>query len=161
VAGDLGSENTLEAMAIVGETPNIAARLQDKAAPDSVVISAATHRLIRGYFECQDMGLHTLKGVATPVPVYQVLRESGAQGRFEVMVTTGLTPLVGREPEIGLLLERWQRAKDGEGQVVLLSGEAGIGKSRLVQELKEHVRREGYTRVEFRCSPYYQNTALH
>ncbi|HEV8718487.1 MAG TPA: AAA family ATPase, partial [Candidatus Binatia bacterium] len=161
VAGEMGAGDTREPLAIVGETPNIAARLQEVATPDTVVLSTATYRLIQGYFECQDLGPYTLKGIPTPVPVYQVLKESGAQSRFEVVATTGLTPLVGREQEVGLLLERWERAKEGEGQVVLLSGEAGIGKSRLVQVLKEHVAGESQARVECRCSPYYQNSALY
>ncbi|MBI3796033.1 MAG: AAA family ATPase, partial [Deltaproteobacteria bacterium] len=161
VAGEMGGGDTREPLAIVGETPNIAARLQEIAVPDTVVLSTATYRLIQGYFACRDLGLHTFKGIAAPVPVYQVLGESGAQSRFEVVAATGLTPLVGREQEVGLLVERWERVKEGEGQVVLLSGEAGIGKSRLVQELKERVAREGGTRIEFRCSPYYQNTAFY
>ena len=93
--------------------------------------------------------------------LYRVLSESTAQSRFEVALSAGLTPLVGREHEVGLLVERWQRAKDGQGQAVLLSGEAGIGKSRLGQVLKEQVVREGATRIELRCSPYYQNTAFY
>src|SRR6185295_8002696 len=98
---------------------------------------------------------------ATPLSVYRVLGESAAQSRFEVAVEAGLTPLVGREEELGLLRRRWEQAKAGEGQVVLLSGEPGIGKSRLVQTLKEHVTAEGATRIEFRCSPYHQNSALY
>ncbi|MBI3302813.1 MAG: AAA family ATPase, partial [Deltaproteobacteria bacterium] len=132
VAGEMGSGEYREQLAIVGETPNIAARLQEKALPNSVVISPATYHLVTGLFACQDLGPQTLKGISQPVLAYRVVRESEAQSRFEVAVTTGLTPLVGREQEVGLLLERWARAKEGAGQVVLLSGEPGIGKSRLV-----------------------------
>jgi predicted ATPase len=126
-----------------------------------VVISAATQRLVAGLFDCQGLGPQTLKGISAPLSVYRVERESEAQSRFEVAVTTGLTPLIGREHEVGLLQERWTRATQGAGQVVLLSGEAGIGKSRLVQTLKEHVIAEGTIRIEFRCSPYHQNSTFH
>ena len=112
-------------------------------------------------FECQDLGPQTFKGISTPMAVYRVVRESEAQSRFEVAVRIGLTPLIGRAHEMGLLRERWERAKQGEGQVVLLSGEAGIGKSRLVQELKEQVSAEGATCLAFRCSPYHQNSAFY
>jgi class 3 adenylate cyclase len=161
VAGEMGTEDQPEPLAIVGETPNIAARLQEKAVPNSMVISPATYRLVSGLFECQDLGPQTLKGISTPLPVYRVVRESAAQSRFEVAVGTGLTPLVGREEELGVLQRRWAQAQEGTGQVVLLSGEAGIGKSRLVQVLKEQVMAEGATRIEFRCSPYHQNSAFH
>src|SRR5262249_43885462 len=161
VAGEMGVGDQPEPLAIVGETPNLAARLQEHAPPNSVVISATTSRLITGLFDCQDLGPHRLKGFSMPLALYQVLAESGAQNRFEVAVHTGLTPLVGREEELGLLRRHWERAKAGAGQVVLLNGEAGIGKSRLVQELKEHVVQERATRMEFRCSPYHQNSALY
>ncbi|MBI3799008.1 MAG: AAA family ATPase [Deltaproteobacteria bacterium] len=161
VAGEMGSGEYREQLAIVGETPNIAARLQEKALPNSVVISPTTYRLVTGLFDCQNLGPQTLKGISTPLEVYQVIGESGAQTRFEVAVSAGLTPLVGREQEVGLLLESWTQAKEGAGQVVLLSGEPGIGKSRLVQVVKEHVAAEGATQVEFHCSPYYQNSALY
>src|SRR5262245_3892954 len=160
VVGEMGSSIKREVLAL-GETPNLAARLQGIAEPDTVVVSAATYRLIQGLFECQARGPQELKGIATPVSVYRVLRPSEAQSRFEVAVRTGLTPLVGREEELGLLRRRWEQAKAGEGQAVLLSGEAGIGKSRLVQTLKEQVLAEGATRLEFRCSPYRQNSALY
>src|SRR5262249_41031691 len=120
-----------------------------------------TYRLVTGLFECQDLGPQVLKGISTPLPLYRVVRESEAQSRFEVAVSAGLTPLVGREEELGLLQRRWEQAKAGAGQVVLLSGEPGIGKSRLVQELKEQLEHEGVTRIEFRCSPYHQNSALY
>src|SRR5207249_8228235 len=131
VVGEMGVGASREQMAL-GETPNLAARLQGMAEPDTVVIGAATQRLIEGLFECQPLGSHTLKGVSTPVPVYRVVGESSAQSRFEVAVQTGLTPLVGREQEVELLQQRWEQVKSGRGQVVLLSGEAGIGKSRLI-----------------------------
>src|SRR4029450_5816657 len=147
VIGEIGSSAKREMLAL-GETPNIAARLQGVAEPDTVVISAATQRLVQGLFECQDLGPQILKGISAPMSVYRVIRESTAQNRFEVAVTTGLTPLVGREEELGLLQRRWTQAKEGAGQVVLLSGEAGIGKSRLAQALKEQVLAEDATRRE-------------
>jgi class 3 adenylate cyclase/predicted ATPase len=159
VIGEIGSSEKREVLAM-GETPNIAARLQGLAEPDTVVISGATYRLVQGLFECQDRGPQELKGISTPLPLYRVVREGTAQSRFEAAVQKGLTPLVGREEELGLLRRRWERAKEGEGQIVLLSGEPGIGKSRLVQELKEQVIAEGATRIEFRCSPYHQNSAF-
>jgi TOMM system kinase/cyclase fusion protein len=161
VVGDMGGGGYRDPRAIVGETPNIAARVQGVAEPNTVMISEGTHRLVQGLFECHARGLQALKGVSTPVPVYRVLRESEAQSRFEAAVRTGLTPLVGRDEELGLLRRRWEQAKAGEGQAVLLSGEPGIGKSRLVQTLKEQASAEGATRIEFRCSPYHQNSALY
>src|SRR5262249_42541932 len=123
-------------------------------------MSEATYRLVQGYFECQDLGAQTLRGVAEPLNVYRVLTASGAQNRLDIVSTRGLTPLVGREQEVGLLLERWDQVKAGQGQVVLLTGDAGIGKSRLVQMLKEHVTHEPHTRWECRSAEYAQNTAL-
>src|SRR5262249_26416972 len=155
----MGVGDQSEPLAIVGETPNIAARLQEQAQPNSVVISQATSRLVAGLFECEGLGPQLLKGLSTPLSVYRVIGESEVQSRFEVAVRSGLPPVIGRVHEMGLLRERWERAKQGEGQVVLLSGEAGIGKSRLVQELKEQVSREGAICLAFRCSPYYQNSA--
>ena len=160
VVGEIGGGERREMLAL-GETPNIAARIQGYAAPDTMVISAATFRLVQGLFACQDLGPQTLKGISTPLSLYRVIGESAAQNRFEVAVGAGLTPLVGREEELGLLQRRWAQAKEGAGQVVLLSGEAGIGKSRLVQTLKEQVLAEGATRIEFRCSPYHQNSAFY
>src|SRR5712691_11405411 len=118
VAGEMGTEDQPEPLAIVGETPNIAARVQEKATPNTVVISAATYRLVQGFFKCHDLGPQRLKGLSTPLSLYRVVGESAAQSRFEVAVTTGLTPLVGREQEVGLLQERWERTKQGAGQVV-------------------------------------------
>src|SRR5438132_7770024 len=149
VVGEMGGGGRQEQLAL-GETPNVAARIQGLAAPDTVAISEATARLIQGYFVCHDLGPHTLRGLAAPMQVYRVLGESGVQSRMEVARAHGLTPLVGRESEVTLLLERWEHVKDGTGQVVVLSGEAGIGKSRLVQNLKDQVAREPHTRVECR-----------
>ncbi|MDA2919106.1 TOMM system kinase/cyclase fusion protein [Desulfobacterota bacterium AH_259_B03_O07] len=161
MVGEIGAGDTREPMAIVGDTPNIASRLQELAEPNTVMISAPTFHLIEGFFTCKSLGSQNLKGLSQPIESYQVLQESGVQSRFEVAVSKGLTPLVGREQEVGLLLERWDRAKEGEGQVVLLCGEAGIGKSRLAQLLKDHVEGESHTRIESRCSPFYQNSALY
>jgi class 3 adenylate cyclase/predicted ATPase len=160
VVGEMGGGGRREQLAL-GETPNVAARLQGLAAPNTVVISAATQRLVQGLFACQDLGLHMLRGVVTPMQVFHVLRESEAQSRLDVAVNRGLTPLVGREHEVRLLLERWAQVKDGHGQVVLLSGEAGIGKSRLVEVVKERVAGELHTRFEWRGSPYHQQSPLY
>jgi len=145
----------------LGDTPNIAARLQGLAAPDTVIISEATARLIHGYFVCHTLGTQELKGLAQPLLVYQVLQESGAQTRLDVATPRGLTPLVGREEEVALLRRRWDQATTGLGQVVLLSGEAGIGKSRLIQVLKEYVTAEPHARIEWRGSSYHQQSALY
>jgi predicted ATPase len=160
VIGEIGGSEKCEILAL-GETPNIAARLQALAEPDTLVISAATQRLVQGLFECRDLGPQTLKGLSTLLTVYCVVREGMAQSRFEAAVQRGLTPLVGRAEELALLQRRWAQAQAGAGQVVLLSGEPGIGKSRLVQELKEQIGHEGAMRIEFRCSPYHQNSALY
>ena len=152
VVGEIGAGEHTERLAL-GETPNLAARVQGVAEPDTVVMSEATQRLVHGLFECQALGPQTLKGISPPVSVYRVRGESTAQSRFEVAVGAGLTPLVGREEELGVLQRRWTQAKEGAGQVVLLSGEAGIGKSRLVQTLKEQVLAEGTTRIEFAARP--------
>ena len=161
VVGDVGSGTRQEQLAL-GETPNIAARLQGIALPNTLVVSAATQQLLGGFFTSQSLGTTVLKGLAQPVEVYQVLHESMARSRLEAAGRTGLTPLVGREQEVALLRARWTQVKEGMGQVVLLSGEAGIGKSRLVQRLTEHVATEPQAWLTpCQCSPYYQNTALY
>ncbi|MEW6296361.1 MAG: adenylate/guanylate cyclase domain-containing protein, partial [Thermodesulfobacteriota bacterium] len=160
VVGEMGRGNKREQLAL-GDTPNIAARLQGLAEPNTVVVSAVTQRLIAGFFECHDGGLQVLKGVSAPLQAYRVLSESSTQSRLEVEVSTGrLTPLVGRAHEVGLILERWATAQAGEGQIVLLNGEPGIGKSRLVQEVKGRVIQQGAISLELRCSPYSQNSAF-
>src|SRR2546426_7089183 len=161
VVGEVGGGTRQEQLAL-GETPNLAARLQGIAAPNTLVISAATYQLLGGFFACQSLGTPLLKGFAQPLEVYRVLYESMARSRLEALGSTGLTPLVGREQEVRLLLERWAQVKDGLGQVVLLSGEAGIGKSRLVQVLQEHVASEPQAWLTpCQCSPYHQNSALY
>ena len=160
VAGEMGGGDSLESMAIVGETPNIAARLQEAAEPNSLVISNITANLIQGFFICEALGAHELKGISKPMELLRVLEESGAQTRYDVAAAS-LTPLVGREQELGLLLDRWDQAQEGLGQVVLLSGEPGIGKSRLIEAVTERLTKESYTLHRFRCSAYHQNSALH
>jgi TOMM system kinase/cyclase fusion protein len=161
VVGEVGGGTRQEQLAL-GETPNLAARLQGLAAPNTLVISATTVPLLGGFFACQSLGTPLLKGFAQSLEVYQVLYESTARSRLEAVGSAGLTPLVGREQEAALLRERWAQVKDGLGQVVLLSGEAGIGKSRLVQMLKEQVATEPQAWLTpCQCSPYHQNTALY
>jgi class 3 adenylate cyclase/predicted ATPase len=143
----------------VGSTPNLAARLQGLAAADQIVIADGTHRQIGGLFEFADLGSKSLAGFAEPQHVWQVLGESGVLSRFEAL-RAGTSPLVGRAEELDLLARRWKRAKTGEGQVVLLSGEAGIGKSRLIAALSEHIRTEAHVRLRYFCSPYHQDSAL-
>ena len=159
VVGAMGGAGRHEQLAL-GDVPNIASRIEGLAAPNTIAISAATSRLVQGYFECQDLGAQTLRGVAEPVTISRVLGESGATSRLDVVQPRGLTPLVGREAEVALLLERWAQVKSGQGQVILLSGDAGIGKSRLVHMLQEQVAHESHTRWECRSAAYYQNTAL-
>jgi class 3 adenylate cyclase/tetratricopeptide (TPR) repeat protein len=146
---------------IIGHAVNLAARLQGVADADSVLISAATLHLVRGLYRIEELGPRSLKGIAEPVNVYRVLGPSGARNRFEVSAAAGLTPFVGREHEIALILERWQQAVDGRGQVVLLTGEAGIGKSRLVCELRERLAQVPHLWLEAHCSPYHEHSALH
>src|SRR5215471_3178231 len=160
VVGEIGATGRREQLAL-GETPNIAARIQGLARPDTVIVSPATWHLVHGYFVSQDLGAHVLKGVATAVPLHEIVGESGAQTRLDIEGARGLTPLVGRDPEVTMLLERWHQAKTGLGQAVVLSGEAGIGKSRLVLVLKERLAGEPHLDWECRCSPYHQDSALH
>jgi class 3 adenylate cyclase/predicted ATPase len=161
VAGEMGYGSSRESLAM-GETPNIAARLQNEADPNTVVISAATNRLIEGSFACQQLDTLVLKGFSKPIDVCQLCQESSARSRLDTVVSAGSTPLVGRDQEIGLLFERWEQTEEGMGQVVLLSGEAGVGKSRLVQAMKEHVAQDPQAWLTpCQCSPYHQNSAFY
>jgi class 3 adenylate cyclase/predicted ATPase len=161
VVGDLISQEEAQERPIAGETPHLAARLQALAPPGAVVIAPSTRRLLGDRFELTDLGPHRLKGFAKPIRAWRVLGESQIEGRFEAMHQAELAPLIGREEELQLLLSRWQRAKEGDGQVVLLSGEAGIGKSRLTQALGERIVEEPCKRLRYYCSPYHINSALH
>jgi predicted ATPase/class 3 adenylate cyclase/DNA-binding winged helix-turn-helix (wHTH) protein len=145
----------------LGDTSHIAAQLASLAALNTVVVSPATLQLIEGYFVCRALGVHIPDHAAESLMLYQVCQESQTQSRLEVALATGLTPFVGREHEVGLLHERWAQSKAGRGQVVVLSGEAGIGKSRLVQVLHEHIAGDVYTKLEWRCSPYAQQSPLY
>jgi AAA ATPase domain/Adenylate and Guanylate cyclase catalytic domain len=160
VVGDLIGEGSAREQSVVGETPNLAARLQALAEADTVVIAAGTRRLVGDLFEYRDLGAVEVKGIAAPVPAWQVLRPSVVASRFEALRGSALTRLVGRDEEIELLLRRWARAKSSDGQVVLVSGEPGIGKSRMTAALAERLHAEPHIRLRYFCSPYYQDSAL-
>ena len=160
VVGDLIGSGASQEQAIVGETPNLAARLQGIAEPNSVVIAESTRKLVGNLFELEDLGAQELKGIAGPVRAWAALRPASVESRFEALHATGLTELVGREEELELLLRRWSKAKTGEGQVVLLSGEPGIGKSRLTAALLERLAAEPHTRLRYFCSPQHTDSAL-
>jgi predicted ATPase/class 3 adenylate cyclase len=160
VVGEMGGGGRHEQLAL-GETPNIAARLERLAEPNTVVISAMTKRLVEGAFVLKDLGSHRLKGVPEPIAVTQVLNRIVTQGDEEEVGSGVVTALVGRDEEIGLLLRRWEQSKEGFGQVVLINGEPGIGKSALADVLREHVASQGYTRATYHCSPYHTNSALY
>jgi len=161
VVGDLIGSGEAQERGIVGETPNLAARLQGIAEPNTVIIAEDTKKLLGSLFELQDLGPKDLKGIAGPVHTWAALRASSVESRFEALHATGLTALVGREEEIQLLLRRWATAKTGEGQVVLLSGEAGIGKSRLTAALMERLAPKPHTRLRYFCSPQHTDSALY
>jgi predicted ATPase/class 3 adenylate cyclase len=161
VVGDLIGSGASQEQAIVGDTPNLAARLQGVAEPNSVLIAEDTRKLVGNLFELEDLGLQELKGISAPLRAWKALRPASVEGRFEAMHPSGLTELVGREEELELLLRRWAKAKTGEGQVVLLSGEAGIGKSRLTAALTEDIATEPHTRLRYFCSPQHTDSAFY
>ena len=161
VVGDLIGSGASQEQAIVGDTPNLAARLQGVAEPNSVVIAESTRKLLGNLFELEDLGAQELKGVSGPARAWTALRPATVESRFEAMHATGLTELVGRDEELDLLLRRWSKAKTGGGQVVLLSGEAGIGKSRLTAALLERLASEPHTRLRYFCSPQHTDSAFY
>ena len=161
VVGDLIGSGASQEQAIVGETPNLAARLQSIAEPNSVVIAESTRRLVGNLFELEDFGAKDLKGVAELMRAWAALRPSSVESRFDALHAGALTELVGREEELELLLRRWSKAKGGEGQAVLLTGEPGIGKSRLTAALLERLGAEPHTRLRYFCSPQHTDSALY
>jgi AAA ATPase domain/Adenylate and Guanylate cyclase catalytic domain len=161
VVGDLLEAGKAHERGIVGETPNLAARLQGIAQPNTVVIAESTQKLLGNLFELQNLGMSKLKGMTGLVRAWVALRASSVVSRFEALHTTGLATLVGRDEEAELLMRRWKQAKTGEGRAVLISGEPGIGKSRLTAALSEHIRTEPHTRLRYFCSPHYQDSALY
>ncbi|WGS22946.1 MULTISPECIES: adenylate/guanylate cyclase domain-containing protein [unclassified Bradyrhizobium] len=161
VVGDLTGEGAAKEQAVIGETPNLAARLQQFAEPGMVLISESTHQLTDGYFEFRYLGSFALKGWAEPIPAWHVLGISGVQSRFEAQHKTRLTPLIGRDEEIELLSRRWQHAASGDGCVVVLNGEPGIGKSHIALALQERLKAEPYIAVRHFCSAHHTNSALY
>jgi predicted ATPase len=161
VVGDLIGSGAAQEQAIVGETPNLAARLQGIAAVNTVVIAEGTRKLLGDLFELQDLGTRELKGMAGLVRAWAVLRASSVESRFEALHTTGVATLVGRDEKVELLMRRWTQVKTAEGRAVLICGEPGIGKSRLTAALCEHIGTESHTRLRYFCSPHYQDSALY
>jgi class 3 adenylate cyclase len=160
VVGDLIGAGAAQEQAVVGETPNLAAQLQALAEPGAVVIALSTRRLTGGLFDYRDLGAVALKGFTEDVHAWEVLGAGTPQSRFEALRAT-TTPLVGREEELDLLMRRWERAKRGDGQVVLISGEPGIGKSRIAETVLERISIEPHTRLRYFCSPHHQDSALY
>jgi len=160
VIGDLVGEAGRDADAVSGETPNLAARLQEVGAAGQVAIDAVTRHLIGEAFDIEDLGARELKGFAAPISAWRVVGERALESRFEAAHAGHLTTLVGRQHEVNLLLDRWEQARAGEGQAVLLAGEAGIGKSRITQVLRARISEERHTDLRYQCSPHYQSTAL-
>jgi class 3 adenylate cyclase len=161
VVGDLIGSGAAEEQAVVGETPNLAARLQSLAEPNSVVVAQSTRQLVGDLFEYRELGAVDLKGFATPVRAFEVVRARAVESRFEALHAAQLTPVVGREEQIELLERRWQQAREGEGRVVLITGEAGIGKSRIVAAIQDRLCGETPTRLSYQCTAHLQNSPLH
>jgi class 3 adenylate cyclase/tetratricopeptide (TPR) repeat protein len=161
VVGEIIGTGTAQERTIVGETPNLAARLQALAGPDTILVSEATQNLLGGLFELERTGEHELKGFARPVPAWRVRCEASVESRFAAIRTGRNLPLIGRAHEMGLLLERWQLARQGEGQIVTVTGEAGIGKSRSIEALQEALAGEPHARINLQCSPYHSDSALY
>jgi class 3 adenylate cyclase/tetratricopeptide (TPR) repeat protein len=160
VVGDLSREGALRENAVVGDAPNLAARLQALAEPGTIVVAASTRRLLGDLFRLRDLGLHEVKGIAEQVEAWAVEGVSASESRFEAVRAAGLTDFIGRKDELDFLLERQRLAWKGEGQIVLISGEPGIGKSRLAAALAECIAGEPHTRLRYQCSPYHSNSAL-
>ncbi len=161
VVGEIGTGTAAAEQTASGETPNLAARLQARAAPGEIVLSAETRHLVGASFELEPTGELRLKGFAAPVRAWRVRGERSVASRFEARHESELIDFVGRASEVSLLLERWSLAREGEGQVVLLSGEAGIGKSRICQTLRERLSAERHATVLLQCSPYHRSSALY
>ena len=160
VVGDLIGSGAAQEQTVVGETPNIAARLQSIAEPNTVVIAESTRKLLGNLFDLQDLGAQDLKGIAEPVRAWAALRPSAIESRFEAL-RAATTPLVGRDEEVALLMRRWEQAKAGDGQIVLISGEPGIGKSRIAETVAERLATEPHIRLRYFCSRHHEDSALH
>jgi predicted ATPase len=161
VVGDIVGEGAAQEAAVTGETPNLAARLQEMAEPNTIVIAATTHQLAGGLFSYDALGGQSLKGIEGSTEVWRVVGERQVESRFAAAHATALTPLIGRDEELELLSRRWERVKGGEGRIVLLSGEPGIGKSRLTQALRDWIGDEPHTRLLYQCSPHHTSSALY